>query len=281
MRIERYIELAAFCCDVMDLLVQNEVENNLPIGILNRGLAGQPHEDWFMARAVDSDGVTRLVALMTPPHNLILTTMDEQPPSEAIGVLIEYLVRMRTDVPGTIGRRELALVFTKAYAKRTGREYCVDTDERVYRLDAVADVPIVGELRLAEARDLHFLPYWMQDFRGTCFHERGELDVESARAAVAGHRYYLLEVAGQPVCLAGTSRQMPHGRSVGPVYTPPYFRGRGYATACVAMLSRLILSWGNAYCVLFTDLANPTSNSIYQKIGYKPICDYVEIRFNR
>jgi hypothetical protein len=67
--------------------------------------------------------------------------------------------------------------------------------------------------------------------------------------------------------------------SVGPVYTPPERRGRGYATACVAALSQTILDEGWAFCTLFTDLANPTSNSIYQKIGYHPVCDFAEYRF--
>jgi predicted GNAT family acetyltransferase len=90
---------------------------------------------------------------------------------------------------------------------------------------------------------------------------------------------YILEDGGVPVSMAGSSRQLPRGRAVGPVYTPPYLRGRGYATASVALLSRIILEKGNDYCALFTDLANPVSNSIYQKIGYQPICDFREIKF--
>jgi predicted GNAT family acetyltransferase len=63
------------------------------------------------------------------------------------------------------------------------------------------------------------------------------------------------------------------------VYTPPYFRCKGYATSCVAGLSRMLLKEGFTKCVLYTDLANPTSNSIYRKIGYRPICDSLEIKF--
>lgn len=74
---------------------------------------------------------------------------------------------------------------------------------------------------------------------------------------------------------------MPHGRSVGPVYTPPYFRGKGYATSAVAQLSRLLLRQGNDYCALFADLSNPISNHVYQKIGYRPLCDYAQITFLR
>ncbi len=65
------------------------------------------------------------------------------------------------------------------------------------------------------------------------------------------------------------------------IMTPPYFRNKGYAGSCVAQLSQRILDEGYRYVSLFTDLANPTSNSIYQKIGYQPVCDYEQISFQR
>ena len=84
---------------------------------------------------------------------------------------------------------------------------------------------------------------------------------------------------GQPVSLAARSRHTTHGINVGPVYTPPAFRRRGYAGACVAALSQQMLDAGWEFCTLFTDLANPTSNSVYQKIGYRPVCDFDEYVF--
>ena len=76
-------------------------------------------------------------------------------------------------------------------------------------------------------------------------------------------------------CIGAT----PKGIRIGGVYTPPDERRRGYATALVAEVSRIKLAEGKALCFLFTDLANPTSNSIYQKIGYRPVCDFAEYRF--
>ena len=72
----------------------------------------------------------------------------------------------------------------------------------------------------------------------------------------------------------------PHSARIVDVYTPPAYRRRGYATANVAAVSQRALEAGHAYCCLFTDLANPISNSIYQKIGYRPICDFAEYRFD-
>ena len=78
---------------------------------------------------------------------------------------------------------------------------------------------------------------------------------------------------GEPVAMAGTSGQTPNGARVGPVYTPPALRGRGYASACTAALSQLLLDEGRRFCFLYTDLSNPTSNKIYQAIGYRPVCN--------
>jgi len=77
----------------------------------------------------------------------------------------------------------------------------------------------------------------------------------------------------EPVSLAGFGGPTPNGIRVGPVYTPPERRGRGYASALVAELTRVLLAGGRRFCFLFTDLANPTSNTIYQRVGYRPVAD--------
>ena len=80
-------------------------------------------------------------------------------------------------------------------------------------------------------------------------------------------------------CMALKIRPTPHGISVGGVYTPPEQRRHGYASSCVAALSQQLLDAGCEFCSLFTDLGNPTSNDIYQQIGYRPVCDTQEILF--
>ena len=80
-------------------------------------------------------------------------------------------------------------------------------------------------------------------------------------------------VRGVPVSLVAYGNPTAHGVRIGPVYTPPEQRGRGYASACVAILSQHLLESGRTFCFLFTDLANPTSNHIYQTVGYNPVND--------
>jgi predicted GNAT family acetyltransferase len=84
-----------------------------------------------------------------------------------------------------------------------------------------------------------------------------------------------------PASMAIRARPTPHVYTVTGVYTPPELRGRGYASACVSALSQLLLDSGKQFCSLFTDLSNPVSNSIYRKIGYEPVCDFTEFRFER
>ena len=82
-----------------------------------------------------------------------------------------------------------------------------------------------------------------------------------------------------PVSIACGGGITPNGASINKVYTPPEYRKKGYASACVAALSQILLNKGYKYCFLFTDLANPTSNHIYQSIGYQPVNDWYDYSF--
>jgi predicted GNAT family acetyltransferase len=79
--------------------------------------------------------------------------------------------------------------------------------------------------------------------------------------------------------MAGWAGPTPRGVRINFVYTPPAHRGRGYATSCVAALTRHLLDPGKEFCFLFTDLANPTSNKIYRRLGYRHVCDFRDVRF--
>jgi predicted GNAT family acetyltransferase len=84
---------------------------------------------------------------------------------------------------------------------------------------------------------------------------------------------------GEPVSLCGYGGRTPHGNRIGPVYTPPELRGRGYGSAVTAHATKEQLDAGRDYCFLYTDLANPTSNKIYMNIGYEFVCDSAEYAF--
>ncbi len=89
----------------------------------------------------------------------------------------------------------------------------------------------------------------------------------------------MIWVDGKPVSMAVAMAPSATGIRINLVYTPPAMRRRGYAAACVAALSQLQLDAGRAFCSLYTDLANPTSNSVYRRIGYRPVSDVVDLDF--
>ena len=99
------------------------------------------------------------------------------------------------------------------------------------------------------------------------------------RLAATEAGFVLWETDGASVSLAGYGGETPNGVRIGPVYTPPEHRDRGYGTAVTAAVSAERLAAGRRFCFLYTDLSNPTSNSIYVKIGYRRVCDSLEVDF--
>ena len=91
---------------------------------------------------------------------------------------------------------------------------------------------------------------------------------------------WLWEDGGRPVSVSGYGGATPNGIRIGPVYTPPELRGRGYATTLVSEQSRWLLSTGRTLCFLYTDLDNPTSNALYRRIGYRMVAESGEVRFD-
>ena len=152
---------------------------------------------------------------------------------------------------------------------------------RVFEARTVADVPLAaGALRLASMDDLPLMAQWIDAFSQEALREPADLDKakKSAERFIADKQLYIWDCNG-PVSIAKTTRPMRNGISVTAVYTPPEQRNKGYATSCVASLTKKLLSERYSFCSLFADQSNPTSNSIYMKIGYVPLGDALEIDF--
>jgi hypothetical protein len=152
--------------------------------------------------------------------------------------------------------------------------------ERAYELRRVVHPRYpAGEFRPAGVEDLEIVREWTCGFFQDCF---GQVDREqamkSAEAKVNNGTLFVW-VDGTPRSMAGRTRPTPHGEAVSLVYTPPDQRRKGYASAVVARLAQQILDEGKQFCTLFADLANPTSNKIYQEIGYTAIADVIEVEF--
>jgi predicted GNAT family acetyltransferase len=129
-----------------------------------------------------------------------------------------------------------------------------------------------GRLRQATLRDLPQITEWIKRFNEEALTRDSEDPRALAERAVARGQIFLFQTS-RPVSMAGWTGAAPNGRRISFVFTPRAERRRGYACACVAALSEAILSEGKSYCCLYADLANPTSNAIYARIGYEPLYD--------
>lgn len=233
--------------------------------------------------ALVSDGNSVVAAaLMTPPLQLVLSLTDHP---DALALIARDIVEVRPDLPGVIGPDSISFAFAETWNKITGRSFHRSRSERIYQLKTVRTPRnVAGRPRRAAESDRALLMEWVAAFQAETFGETDRNEVEQTverlltlPAELAGA---YLWVDTNPSCLVGYSGPTLNGMRIGPVYTPPHLRGRGYASGCTAAVSQDLLDRGRRFCALFTDLSNPTSNEIYQLIGYEPVCDVGEFKFS-
>jgi predicted GNAT family acetyltransferase len=151
--------------------------------------------------------------------------------------------------------------------------------QRIYQMDSVVQAarPIPGELVVATPEHTDLVTEWINEFS----REAGVNEVRAryiAESRIAEKMLFLWQ-DGEPVSLAGWSARSPNGMRIGPVYTPPQHRGHGYGSAVTAGASQKAFDSGIRFCFLYTDLSNAISNSIYRRIGYRPVCDVIDWTF--
>ena len=262
-------------------LESREVENGLVLGICGQLIR---HPERFpsapVMRVAEENGALALAAIMTPPHRLIVSTGRTPASDDALRQFAESLFHDGQRPPGVIGPVELSEQFARNWKNVSGIDYQVAEQLRIYEMHAVAiPMPGRGRLRTATAEDFELVARWWSAAHLDMFGKADpEEDRQGAKDRIADGDVFLWDDGG-PVSMACKTRPTKHGICVGMVYTPPEARCRGYATACVGELSRTLLRTGRDFCSLFADILNPVSNSIYQKIGYRPIGDFTEYRF--
>jgi hypothetical protein len=229
-----------------------------------------------------TDAGGRIVAatLRTPPHNQVLSWIDEP---DALDALVGTL--HDEPLPGVLGPTQAAARFAAGWTDATGQPAHVERAERIFRLQRVIPPhrPAPGTWRLAEPRDRDLIAGWVVDFSTEAVPEAPPIPNPIAVAerwiARVGRTLYLWEDGDLVVSMVGAGGETPHGIRIGPVYTPPELRRHGYASSLTAAASGDQLRRGRRFVFLFTDLANPTSNKIYRAIGYEPMCDVDQYRF--
>jgi predicted GNAT family acetyltransferase len=284
-KLKIYDEAGAFLERVRLILEQNEAANSLMLGLLSMAaetpgvFGGLPYMGLF-----EDAGETLLIALKTPNAKLVLYA-DTGPtvPDECFDLLAADLAAKSLKVPGVLGPPALTARFAPRWVSHKGGSYRLWLREGIYELtEVVPPRPVAGSFRPAHPEDAELLARWLMAFQEEALGLSAtfeEVIGQVHQRIEAGNLFVWQDQTGRVVTLAARSRPTRHGATVNAVYTPPELRGKGYASNCVAALSQLILDSGKRFAALFTDLSNPTSNHIYQKIGYKHLLDYDEIVF--
>jgi uncharacterized protein len=284
LNLRHHDDVEDFLAAAGSFLEAREAEHNLILGVCTNirrypdVVADNPP---VFLTVTASDGRPVAASFRMPPFNQVLSEIDD---ADAVDLLADWLADAGHQLPGVLGPKVAARGFVERWRERTGTRSELTIAERIFRLATV--VPpraATGAWRIAEEGDRTLIRDWYQAFVDEAApNDPPPDDVDAIIDRLVrriGRTIYLWEDAGRPVCLVGAGGETPHGTRIGPVYTPPEFRGRGYASNLTAAVSQEQLDAGRRFCFLFTDLANPTSNRIYQAIGYEAVTDVDQYRF--
>jgi len=259
-------------------LLTAHIECNVLATVLINVLDGVYRDvDTAFSYGLAEDDEVRFAAMRTPPHPLLASPLDTD-----AGAFVEMWLRADPDVDRVTSIPETARAIAAAWAAQTGGVARCVIREAMHVLEEVLDPPrpAPGGLRLADAEHRSLLIAWMEEF----VNEAGVMGSAQAAAMVDSRMRrdgLLVWDDGQPVSMVGVTPEVAGVVRIGPVYTPPALRRRGYAGSAVAAASRRALTRGARQCMLYTDLDNPTSNKIYAEVGYRRIGDWEEIALER
>lgn len=273
-------DLERYLAEAGELLYSDPVANTLPLGIAENltehGLRvygpADPVFGWWCTTA----GIVQGAFLQTPPFPLLLTSM----PGQAVDDLADLLSGRQRAISGVNAADEQARAFAAAWTARSGAASEVNVRLRLYRLESLIppDPAPPGMARTAGTGDRGLVLAWHQAFNDEA-HARQPVNTTIVDDRLSRDSIALWEVGGMPVSMAARSGPVANVARIAPVYTPPEHRRRGFGTAVTAAVTQAALDAGAGDVALFTDLANPVSNSIYQQIGFRPVADRLVLTF--
>ncbi|GLX00870.1 GNAT family N-acetyltransferase [Microtetraspora sp. NBRC 16547] len=252
-------------------LLRDPVRNTAVLTVLRSVRSGQFSEDPLMGWFTEGGSVVGAM-IHTAPYPLLLGVV----PLHAMPSLVSELIALDRSLPGVRGPVEQAEAFARAWWEPERDR----SSERLYRLGSLVPPTVPGSARTAVAGDAPLAVQWLREYQ-----VEADVDVATDPTPVVSARINRNELVwwedgGRPVALAGVSVPIAGMSRVGPVYTPPAFRRSGYGSAVTHAVTRKALDEGATEVLLFTDLANARSNSVYQALGFEPVADYVAIRFH-
>ncbi|HEY9620156.1 MAG TPA: GNAT family N-acetyltransferase [Crinalium sp.] len=280
MQLHRFDSVEPFWQQAQEYLLNHEAEHNALLGNLHTLLhcpERRPASLYFAL--VQTKDTILAIAIRTATNKILLSKAQDLQALTLIAQDVVQGVQHQEQVPGVGGLVAEVEAFVDTWQTLTGQSCQRTLEMRIHQLTQVEPVPTVsGALRRATESDRPLLIQWFTAFDadiGMALNQDVEQLVDSR---LQQQNIYLWE-DGVPVSMVGGKPFSATAGRIAPVYTPPEYRRKGYATASVAALSQKLLDEGCDRCFLFTDLANPTSNHIYQQVGYRPICDWHDYSF--
>jgi GNAT superfamily N-acetyltransferase len=276
MRWELEPDLAAFHARVQPLL-ESDIVNNVVATVVAGTVQGQFRSSPpVLAVGVDDAGKVAAAALRTAPWPMLCTPIE----ADDASALVELWLEHDPEPSGVNALRDTARAVAASWIQRTGGSEQCRTAMAMHSLTRVLDPPRPGpgELVAGTGADRELALRWWDGFVAEARVIDGGPDARAAAVdfRIASGDLFLWRDAGEAVSLVCTNPAVAGVVRIGPVYTPPEARSRGYASAAVAAVSRRALAEGAHTCMLYTDLANPTSNRIYADVGYRRIAEWEE-----
>jgi predicted GNAT family acetyltransferase len=285
MNVATHADATAFRERAGPLLLADEARHNLHLGICSSLIERPDIYPEFHLWTVEAGGMTVLAALLTPPFN-VLVSRPAAP--GAVEALARALHEQGVALPGVVAAVPEVDAFVQAWTNLTDARADLHMAQRIYALTEVRPVAgVAGQMRAATEGDRDLLVAWVTAFTAEALGDDGRtepdrfVDVRLSGQAEgrSGLFLWLDGVPAEPVSLVGYGGVTQSSGRIGPVYTPPPLRRRGYASALTAAVSAHLLARGRRFCFLYTDLSNPTSNKIYQDVGYRQVSDSRDYRF--
>lgn len=260
--------------EVHPFLAANRYRYQLLLGI-GSALGADPKGTWLATVKQDDELVG--VALKSPDFKVLLSDM----PEAAVSPLLEALAKAHANLPGVHASPELARAVARRWAERMGVAMRDGRRQRVHILHELNAPlrPSTGSARLATEADVELVHGWIDAFLDEVGGEHMPNKLEGTHRRIAQGQVVIWDDPA-PVSMAARVRELSDGAAVSLVYTPPASRGKGYASHVVYEVTKRILDDGKSFATLYTDLDNPTSNSIYAQLGYQGVADELEIFFD-
>lgn len=280
MKFNVFIQPQEFEDKAKPFLMQNEDLYSLFYGVL-QGIKAGRYENPLMATVKENDQVVALFQ-MTPPHPLNIIVIDETKMADILSFAAQEISNRKIPVPSAVGVKRVVNAFSEKWQELTKSKARLLMDQGLYRLDKVEQSleKSSGSWRYARKDEAPLLATWYKAFEQDAGLKSSPPEVINERVIqfLEDQEVFFWEDNGKVVSMMKKARPSDRGVTVSFVFTPHEERKKGYARTMVAAGSEELLKTYD-FCVLYTDMLNPTSNKIYQEIGYRKIADSIHLEF--